>query len=78
MTGKFRRFKLVLKTIFVMALYIFLYFRSFLWGSVSMMLVRGYYTTASVRLTAANGDVVSTSTILTNNPEYFMLNDITF
>lgn len=61
-----------------MVLYILVFFKPFLWGSIDLLLVRGYYTTASVKLTSATGDVVSTSTILTNTPEYFMLNDITF
>jgi hypothetical protein len=49
-TPKFRRFKMILKIILVMVLYIFLFFRPYLWGSINMLLVRGYYTTASVRL----------------------------
>jgi len=61
-----------------MSLYIFLFFRPFFAGSIDLILVRGYYTTTSLHLTSKNGDLVSTSTILTNNPEYFLLNDVTF
>jgi hypothetical protein len=78
MTPKFKKFKLSLKIIILMTLYIFVFFRAFLWGSISTMLVRGYYTTTSVHLTSESGDIVSTATILTNDPEYFMLNSITF
>lgn len=52
MTLKFKRFKLILKIILVMVLYIFVFFRPFLWGSLSTLLVRGYYTTTSVHLTS--------------------------
>ncbi len=75
---KFRRFKLILKTILVLALYIFVFFRSFISKSIDMLLVRGYYVTASIHLVTQSGTRLSTATILTNNPDYFMLNDITF
>jgi hypothetical protein len=69
---------MILKVILVMVLYVFLFFRPFLGGSIDLILVRGYYTTASMHLTNKNGDLVSTATILTNTPEYFMLNNVSF
>lgn len=61
-----------------MVLYIFVFFRPFLWGSIDLLLVRGYYTTASLHLVSQSNDIISTSTILTNVPEYFMLNNVDF
>jgi len=51
-----------------MALYIFVFFRPFLWGSIDLLLVRGYYTTASLHLVSQSEEIISTSTILTNIP----------
>jgi hypothetical protein len=78
MSPKFKRFKLILKTILIMVLYIFVFFRPFLAGSLNMLLVRGYYMTTSIHLTTSSGTRTSTATILTNDPDYFMLNEISF
>lgn len=61
-----------------MVLYTFLFFRPFLWGSMDLLLNRGYYTTTTVELLSAKDDVISMSTILTSDPGYFMLNDVDF
>jgi hypothetical protein len=59
---------MILKVICVMVLYVFLFFRPFLGGSINLLLVRGYYTISSIHLISKSGDITSTATILTNQP----------
>jgi hypothetical protein len=61
-----------------MALYIFLFFLPFLRGSIDLLMVRGYYTSATLQLADSQGSIVSSTTILTDNANYFMINDVDF
>lgn len=61
-----------------MVLYIFVFFRDFLGGSLSILLVRGFYGTTSLNLVDTSNNVISTTVIITNQPGFFLLNDISF
>ncbi len=70
--------KLIVKIIFVMLLYIFVFFRDFLGNSINILLVRSYYGTTSLNLVDNTNSILSTTVIITSNPNYFLLNDISF
>jgi hypothetical protein len=61
-----------------MILYIFVFFRDFLGHSIGILLVRSYYGTTSLNLVDSSGNVLSTTAIITDQPNYFLLNDISF
>lgn len=61
-----------------MLLYIFVFFRDFLGGSLGILLVRNYYGTASLNLVDKTNNVLSTTVIITHQPKFFLLNDISF
>lgn len=50
----------------------------FLGNSIDILLARSDYTTTSLHLVDYNGDWLSTTTILTNQPLFFLQNDISF
>ena len=61
-----------------MLLYIFVFFRDFLSGSMGILLVRNYYGTTSLNLVDYNNTLISTTMIITHQPNFFLLNDISF
>lgn len=61
-----------------MVLYIFVFFRDFLGNSISILLVRSYYGTTSLNLVDNANNILSTTVIITDQPNYFLLNDISF
>lgn len=61
-----------------MLLYIFVYFRIFFGNSINIMAVRSFYTTASLKLVNYNNNQLSTITVITNDPLFFLKNDISF
>lgn len=61
-----------------MALYIFVFFRTFIWSSVAIVQVRANYASTTLHLVDNQGNRISSSTILTDNANYFMTNDISF
>ncbi len=61
-----------------MILYIFVFFRDFLGHSIGILLVRSYYGTTSLNLVDSSGNTLSTTVIITNEPNFFLLNDISF
>lgn len=61
-----------------MVLYIFVFFRGFFGNSISIILVRTYYGLTSLNLVDAYSNLLSTTVIITNQPNYFLLNDISF
>ena len=75
---RLKRIKLIVKIIIIMILYIFVFFRQFLGSSIGILLVRSYYGTTSLNLVDSSGSTLSTTVIITNNPNYFLLNDISF
>jgi len=75
---RLKRIKLIVKIIIIMVLYVFVFFRQFLGGSIDILLVRSYYGTTSLNLVDSSGNTLSTTVIITNNPNYFLLNDISF
>jgi hypothetical protein len=75
---RLKRIKLVVKIIAIMLLYIFVFFRDFLGNSIGILLVRSYYGTTSLNLVDNSGSTLSTTVIITNQPNYFLLNDISF
>lgn len=75
---RLKKIKLIVKIVVIMTLYIFVFFRDFLGGSIGILLVRSYYGTTSLNLVDSSGNTLSTTMIITNNPNYFLLNDISF
>ena len=75
---RLKRIKLVVKIVVVMLLYVFVFFREFLGNSIGVLLVRSYYGTTSLNLVDSAGSTLSTTVIITNQPNYFLLNDISF
>ena len=61
-----------------MVLYIFVFFRDFLGNSIGILLVRSYYGTTTLNLVDNTGTTLSSTVIITNQPNYFLLNDISF
>lgn len=75
---RLKRIKLIVKTIGVLLLYIFVFFRKFIANSFGILLVRSYYSTTSLNLVDNTNYILSTTTVITNNPNFFLLNDISF
>ena len=61
-----------------MLLYIFVFFRTFLGNSIDILIARAYYGTASLHLIDKAGNRLSTTTVITRDPNFFVLNDISF
>lgn len=61
-----------------MVLYLAVFFRDFLAGSLGILLVRKYYGTASLNLVDSSNNVISSTVIITHQPNFFLLNDISF
>jgi hypothetical protein len=61
-----------------MILYIFVFFRDFLGNSIGVLLVRTFYGTVNMIMVDYGGNQISTTTIITNDPNYFVMNDISF
>lgn len=77
-SSRLKKIKLVVKIILVLILYIFVFFRPFLGNSIDILLTRTYYTTTTLHLVDYGGTSLSTTTILTNEPLFFLQNDISF
>lgn len=77
-SSKLKKVKLVIKTLVIMSIYIFVFFRTFLWNSVGIVQVRANYASTTLHLVDNTGNRISSSTILTSNANYFMSNDISF
>lgn len=75
---RLKRIKLIVKIVVIMVLYIFVFFREFLGNSIGVLLVRSYYGTTSLNLVDSSGNTLSTTVIITNQPNFFLLNDISF
>lgn len=75
---RLKRIKLIAKVIIVMALYLAVFFRDFLGGSLGILLVRKFYGTTSLNLVDSTNNVLSTTVIITHQPNFFLLNDISF
>ncbi len=61
-----------------MILYIFVFFRSFLGNAIAIILVRTYYGTINLLMVDYGGNQLSTTTIISNQPNFFVNNDFTF
>jgi hypothetical protein len=61
-----------------MVLYLAVFFRDFLSGSLGILLVRKYYGTTSLNLVDTSNNLISSTVIITHQPNYFLLNDISF
>ena len=61
-----------------MILYIFVFFRSFFSNSIGILLVRSFYGTTSLNLVDNSNNMLSATTIITDRPNYFLLNEISF
>ena len=61
-----------------MALYIFVFFRPFLGNSIDILVVRSHYTTTTLHLVDYDGENLSSTTVLTSDPLFFLKNDISF
>lgn len=61
-----------------MVLYIFVFFRDFLGNSISILLVRSYYGTTTLNQVDNSGNTLSTTVIITHQPNFFLLNDVSF
>ena len=77
-SSRLKKIKLVLKIIIVLLLYIFVFFRPFFGNSIDILLARSDYTTTSLHLVDYNSNWLSTTTVLTNQPLFFLQNDISF
>ncbi len=77
-SSKLKKVKLVIKTLIIIPIYIFVFFRTFLWNSVGIVQVRAKYASTTLHLVDNTGNRISSSTILTSNANYFMNNDISF
>lgn len=61
-----------------MVLYVFVFFRDFLGGSFGILLVRTYYGTVNLVMVDYGQNQLSTTTIISSEPNYFVNNDVTF
>lgn len=61
-----------------MVLYVFVFFRDFLSNSINILLVRTYYGTVNLFMVDYGGNQISTTTIISNSPSFFVNNDVTF
>ena len=77
-SSKLKKVKLVLKTLIIIPIYIFVFFRTFLWSSAAIIQVRANYASTTLHLVDNSGNRISSSTILTSNANFFMTNDISF
>lgn len=68
----------MLKLVVILSLYIFVFFRPFLFASVGIIQVRSNYASTSLHLVDNSNKRLSTTTILTDNPLFFMSNDVSF
>lgn len=75
---RLKRIKLIAKIIIIMVLYLAVFFRDFIAGSLGILLVRSYYGTTSLNLVDTSNNVISTTVVITHQPNYFLLNDISF
>lgn len=78
LSSRLKKVKLVTKIVIVTCLYIFVYFLPFLGNSIDIILARSFYGTASLHLVDHNGNRLSSTTVITHNPNFFLLNDISF
>ena len=77
-SSRLKKIKLILKIIVIMVLYVFVFFWPFLKNSVAILLVRSHYTTTTLHLIDYDGNQLSSTTVLTNDPLFFLKNDISF
>ena len=77
-SSRLKKVKLVIKIILIFLLYTFVFFRPFLGNSIDLLLTRSYYSTTSLHLVDYSNSQLSTTTILTNEPLFFLQNDISF
>jgi hypothetical protein len=75
---RLRKIKLIAKILIVLVLYIFVFFRNFLGNSIGILLVRSYYGTTSLNLVDSSNTVLSTTVVITDNPNFFLFNDVSF
>lgn len=75
---KLKKVKLISKIIVIMILYIFVFFRDFLSNSIGVLLVRTYYGTVNLIMVDYGQNQVSTTTIISSDPNFFITNDVSF
>jgi hypothetical protein len=75
---KLKKVKLISKIIVIMILYIFVFFRDFLGNSIGILMVRSYYGTVNMIMVDYGGNQLSTTTIISNEPNFFVTNDVSF
>ena len=78
LSSRLKKIKLVAKIIIIILLYVFVFFRPFLGGSMNILFERSYYSTASLHLVDYNNQQLSTTTVITRDPNFFLINDISF
>lgn len=61
-----------------MVFYIFIFFRPFLGNSIAILMVRSHYTTTTLHLVDYDSNELSSTTLLTDDPLFFLKNDISF
>ena len=61
-----------------MVLYIFVFFRGFLGNSLSIMFTKDHYKLAKLNLVDNTNNILSSTVVITDDPNYFLLNDISF
>lgn len=75
---RLKRIKLISKIIIVMVLYVFVFFRGFLGNSLSIMFTKDYYKLAKLNLVDNTDNILSSTVVISDQPNYFLLNDISF
>lgn len=78
LSSRLKKIKLIFKIIIVLIMYLAIFFGPFLGGTVDILSTRGFLKPTTLFSLDSNNTIQSSVTVLTNHPEYFLLNDISF
>lgn len=78
LSHRLKQIKLIFKILVILVLYLALFFGQFISGTVGLFTSRGFLKSATLYSLDSSGSIQSSVTVLTSNPQYFMLNDISF
>lgn len=75
---RLKQIKKIFKIIILLVLYLALFFGQFISGTVNLFATRGFLSAATLYSLDSSSTIQSSVTVLTSNPQFFMLNDISF
>lgn len=78
LSQRLKKIKMVFKILVMLVMYLAIFFNPFISGTASLFASRGFLNPTTLYSLDSSSSIQSSVTVLTSNPQFFMLNDISF